>query len=68
MIKRIVNGLKIAVALPVYQLANLLTSADKGWLAKTTTLVLFLPIFVFTTTCWAAIWFVVLWLAFRQLF
>ena len=56
--ERVKDALKIALALPVYQIVNLATYANtrKGWLAKIATFVVFLPIFAFTTVCWAAIW------------
>jgi hypothetical protein len=62
MSKRIFEGLKIALALPLYQIANLLAYANTrpGWCAKVATFAVFLPILVLTTTVWVAAWTVVL--------
>jgi hypothetical protein len=64
---RIAQGLKIALALPMYQIVNLVTYANtrQGWPAKLATIAAFLPIFALTTVCWAAGWTVALWLALR---
>jgi hypothetical protein len=64
---RIAQGLKIALALPAYQIVNLVTYANtrQGWPAKLATIAAFLPIFALTTVCWAAGWTLALWLALR---
>jgi hypothetical protein len=62
MAKRITEGLKIALALPVYQIANLVAYANthQGWFAKVATIVVFLPIIALTTAVWAMAWTFVL--------
>jgi hypothetical protein len=64
---RVAEAIKIALALPAYQIANLAAYANtrKGWSAKIATFVVFLPVFVLTTTCWAAVWVIAVWLALR---
>jgi hypothetical protein len=64
---RVKEGLKIAVALPIYQIANLVVYANtrKGWPAKVATIAFFLPIIAITITCWAAAWAVGVWLLLR---
>jgi hypothetical protein len=66
---RIPEGLKIAAALPVYQIANLVAYANtrQGWRAKASTIVVFLPILFLTTTLWAAAWTAVLWIGYSLL-
>jgi hypothetical protein len=67
MSSRVRDGLKIALALPIYQIANLVAYANtrKGWPAKIATVTAFLPIIAITTTCWAAAWVVGVWLFLR---
>ena len=65
--KRITDGLKLALALPVYQILNLVAYANtrRGWAAKAAMIATFLPIIALTTACWAMIWATGLWLAWR---
>jgi hypothetical protein len=64
---RVKDALKMALALPIYQIANLFAYANtrKGWPAKIATITAFLPIIAITTTCWAAAWVVGVWLLLR---
>jgi hypothetical protein len=61
------DGLKLAVALPIYQIANLVAYAKmrQGWPAKIGTITAFLPIVAITTTCWATAWGAGVWLLLR---
>jgi hypothetical protein len=61
------NAIKIALALPIYQTANLTAYAKtrEGWPARIATFVVFLPIIAVTTACWGAVWIVGGWLVFR---
>jgi hypothetical protein len=56
--KRFGDAVRIAIALPIYQIMNLAAYAKtrEGWSAKIATVVLFLPIIAFTTTRWVAAW------------
>ena len=67
LIRSVREAAKIAVALPVYQILNLVAYANtrQGRAAKIATFVTFLPIIAFTTVCWAAAWAVGVWLALR---
>ena len=67
MSSRVKEGLKIALALPIYQIANLVAYANtrRSWPAKIATIALFLPIIAITITCWAAAWAVGVWLLLR---
>jgi hypothetical protein len=58
---------KIALALPIYQILNLVAYANarQGRAAKIATFITFLPIIAFTTVCWAAAWAACVWLALR---
>jgi hypothetical protein len=63
--KRISGGIKMALALPLYQMWNLVAYAGtrEGWPAKLATVSIFLPILALTTVCWAMLWAIVLWSA-----
>lgn len=65
--ERLAEGLKIAVALPVCQIANMVAcaGAHQGWPARIGRVILFLPIFVMTTACWASVWIAAVWLAYH---
>jgi hypothetical protein len=65
--KRIPEGIKVALALPVYQIANLVAYANTrpSLAAKVATFVSFLPIIVLTTTFWAGVWALVLFLLWK---
>jgi hypothetical protein len=67
MLARIIAVTKTAVALPLYQIANLVAYAStrQGWWAKLGTVAAFLPIFAFTTVCWVTAWTVGLWLLWK---
>jgi hypothetical protein len=65
--KRILEGIKVALALPIYQIVNLVAYANTrpNLAAKIATFVSFLPIIVLTTTIWISAWALVLWLLWR---
>ena len=65
--KRFKDTIKIALALPALQIANLAAYANtrQSLPAKIATVLVFLPIFALTTACWAAGWAVAVWLAVR---
>jgi hypothetical protein len=67
--RRIIGGIKLALALPAYQVANLVaysnTRAARS--AKIATIVSFLPIIALTTACWIALWGADVWLVLRAL-
>jgi hypothetical protein len=64
---RVKDALKMALALPIYQIANLVAYANtrQGWPAKVATVIVFLPIIAITITCWAAAWGAGVWLLLR---
>ena len=65
--KRIMDAIKLALALPVCQALNLAAYANtrQGRSAKIATVVVFLPIIALTTACWAAAWAIGVWLVLR---
>jgi hypothetical protein len=55
------------VLFPVVQIYNLskYAAVHQGWVARISTAFAFLPVFIFTTVCWAAGWLVIFLLAKR---
>jgi hypothetical protein len=64
---RVIGGVKVALALPAYQVANLVAYANTraARSAKIATIVTFLPIIALTTACWIALWEAGVWLVLR---
>jgi hypothetical protein len=64
---KLFHACKIAVALPIYQIANLVAYANtrQSWSAKIATVTAFLPIIAITTICWGAAWTAAVWLLLR---
>jgi hypothetical protein len=65
--KQITNALKIALALPVYRIANLISyvSQKQSVSARLGVALTFLPIVAITTTIWAFCWLILVWLIYR---
>jgi hypothetical protein len=60
-----VNATKAVFGWPLYATWNALAFAkvQPGRLEKTLSLLSFLPVLLFTTTIWSALWAVIIWLA-----
>jgi hypothetical protein len=67
MLSTVRTAAKFALALPLYQIANLVAYANtrQGWPAKIATVAAFLPILAMTTAFWAAGWTIAIWAAWR---